>query len=410
MSSLSRSSSNPSNHNILTKYDAVIIGAGLGGLTSAALLANAGKQVLVLERNAFPGGAATTYQRGPLTIEASLHETTPPGSAGDPKRDLFEKIGLVGELEFVEIPWFQEVRWPGIGAPFRLPHGLEAVQTALHEHFPEAEKGSRLLIEQLHRTLQLPEFASPEHNLGWRLNHLAELPLGVWAAFKDVRSSLGDVFRRYFGDNEAIKFALSGNLMYYGDDPDKLWWMAYAMAQGSYMKWGGYYIRGGSQQLTNKLVEAIENAGGHVLVNCPATQIELDGAGVAAVRYRDKNSQVEHRIESDHLLANAAPQVVSDMLPEQVRSGFMAPYQQRELSISLLSVSLGLDRPPAEFGISSYSTVLVPAWMKQFSDYPKATELFSADPDGRLPVMCIVDYNQIDSGLPFAKDLDAERA
>ncbi|HWS93750.1 MAG TPA: NAD(P)-binding protein, partial [Mycobacterium sp.] len=56
-------------------YDAISIGSGLGGLTAAALYARAGHRVLVLERNTEFGGAATTYRHGPLTIEASLHET-----------------------------------------------------------------------------------------------------------------------------------------------------------------------------------------------------------------------------------------------------------------------------------------------------------------------------------------------
>jgi phytoene dehydrogenase-like protein len=56
-------------------WDAIVIGSGLGGLTAAAALANRGKRVLVLERHATFGGAATVYRHGPLTMEASLHET-----------------------------------------------------------------------------------------------------------------------------------------------------------------------------------------------------------------------------------------------------------------------------------------------------------------------------------------------
>jgi all-trans-retinol 13,14-reductase len=55
-------------------FDAIIIGSGLGGLTAAALFARAGHKVLVLERNANFGGAATVYHHGALAIEASLHE------------------------------------------------------------------------------------------------------------------------------------------------------------------------------------------------------------------------------------------------------------------------------------------------------------------------------------------------
>ena len=67
------------------EYDAIVIGSGLGGLTAGALYARTGARVLLLERNASFGGAATTYHRGALTVEASLHETTHPAAAGDPR-------------------------------------------------------------------------------------------------------------------------------------------------------------------------------------------------------------------------------------------------------------------------------------------------------------------------------------
>ena len=45
------------------KWDTIIIGAGLGGLTVAAKLVRAGRRVLVLERNPHPGGTAYVYNR-----------------------------------------------------------------------------------------------------------------------------------------------------------------------------------------------------------------------------------------------------------------------------------------------------------------------------------------------------------
>ena len=51
-----------SKSNSMTKYDAIIIGGGHNGLTSAAYLAKAGKKVLVLERRHLAGGAAVTEE------------------------------------------------------------------------------------------------------------------------------------------------------------------------------------------------------------------------------------------------------------------------------------------------------------------------------------------------------------
>jgi all-trans-retinol 13,14-reductase len=54
------------------KYDVVIIGAGLGGLTAGAKLAKEGKKVLLVEQHNHPGGCATTFRRGDFTLEVGL--------------------------------------------------------------------------------------------------------------------------------------------------------------------------------------------------------------------------------------------------------------------------------------------------------------------------------------------------
>ena len=55
------------------RFDAIVIGSGLGGLTAAALYARTGRRVSVLERT-IVGGAATVFKHGVLDIEASLHQ------------------------------------------------------------------------------------------------------------------------------------------------------------------------------------------------------------------------------------------------------------------------------------------------------------------------------------------------
>ena len=195
-------------------YDAVVIGSGLGGLTAGALLSHAGARVPVLERNASLGGAATTYHRGALTIEASLNETTPPSAPGDPKRELFELLGLEDDIQLIPVTNLHEIRWRGLGEPFQLPHGFDEVETALAARFPEQRSNIRALLTQVRRTLRIAEFGSPEHSAWWRIRNAAELPLDLWAALRDMRSSVSEVFERYFGDNEALRFALFPNVPY----------------------------------------------------------------------------------------------------------------------------------------------------------------------------------------------------
>jgi all-trans-retinol 13,14-reductase len=118
-------------------YDAIVIVSGLGGLTAGALYARSGNRVLVLEQHNRFDGAATTYHRGAMTIEASLHETAHPQAAAAPKGEIFEALGLYKDIELVPVGDFREVRCPLVGAPLVIPHGLDALRECLTERFPD---------------------------------------------------------------------------------------------------------------------------------------------------------------------------------------------------------------------------------------------------------------------------------
>ena len=64
------------------KFDVVVIGAGLGGLSTAGYLAKEGKKVLVLEHHSVPGGYAHEFRRGKYRFEVSLHAIDGAGPGG----------------------------------------------------------------------------------------------------------------------------------------------------------------------------------------------------------------------------------------------------------------------------------------------------------------------------------------
>lgn len=75
-----------------TRYDAVVIGAGIAGLTATALLAHAGLRVLLLEAMHYPGGCASSFHKGEGVFD--IGATTFGGTApGQPLHSLFSIIG-----------------------------------------------------------------------------------------------------------------------------------------------------------------------------------------------------------------------------------------------------------------------------------------------------------------------------
>ena len=130
-------------------YDVIVIGAGLGGLTAAAKLAQAGRKTLLVERNYGIGGAASTYKSGDLVVEASLHETSNPNDPTDPKHHVLAGLGVLDEVEWVTIPAVYEVRGGPVGKPFVLPEGFTNAQDSLIDRFPSARAGIASLLGEM---------------------------------------------------------------------------------------------------------------------------------------------------------------------------------------------------------------------------------------------------------------------
>jgi flavin-dependent dehydrogenase len=86
---------------LMARYDVVVIGAGLGGLTAGAILARAGRKVLVIERSNSVGGAASSYKSGDLFVEGSLHETSDPHDPRDPKRGALTRAGVIDAVKWI---------------------------------------------------------------------------------------------------------------------------------------------------------------------------------------------------------------------------------------------------------------------------------------------------------------------
>ena len=131
-------------------YDAIVIGSGIGGLTTAGLLARvASKRVLVLERHTEPGGLTHTFRRDGASWDVGVHYIGQVGP-GDRTRAYFDYLSG-GQLEWNRMPEaYDRFVYPGID--LSAVSDPEQYERALIRAFPDEAAAVSRYFKDVRRT------------------------------------------------------------------------------------------------------------------------------------------------------------------------------------------------------------------------------------------------------------------
>ena len=239
----------------MAEYDAVVIGAGNGGLTAAAAMAQKGLNVLLLERHNIPGGAATSFCRGRFEFEVALHQLSGLGTPQKPGllRLQLDKLGVMDDLEFVEMSDLYHVARPD-GFRITLKTDRDETIAVLKEKFP-AEKIAiqrffDLMAGYANDMIGAFIFRDPAPSRD-------KYPNLYTHAFRNAKDILDD----YFSD-PLLKAVLSVYWGYLGVPPTRLAFGYLAMIFFQYMEFKPYHVKGGSQALSNAILNKFLASGG----------------------------------------------------------------------------------------------------------------------------------------------------
>jgi all-trans-retinol 13,14-reductase len=351
------------------KYDVIIIGGGLGGLTAGAKLAKEGKKVLLIEQHSKPGGCATTFKRGVYTMEVGLHEMDGP-SARDMKTRIFTELEVFDNVQFIKVPEFYH--FVNDHLEITIPHDPCEAKGILVEKFPEEAEGIEAYFNQILTPKRKPVAGEPVNDIS----------LGEF---------LDSVIR-----NDDLKLVLLGNLGYFHDDPYSISLTYYSVAQGSYFNGGASFIRGGSQKLSDHFANYITKHGGEVVLNHIVTGLTTDGKKLTGVEYRNKRSSPQELLTAyaDEIIANNSMLNTAGLLPEEFGKKLLAAIGIQKPGASLLTIYFGFRNSLRKIGHNFYSTFLFDGSIKTQADIPENNR-----GDFSKRSFTFIDYGQIDSDL-----------
>jgi prolycopene isomerase len=328
------------------KYDAIVVGAGLGGLSAATMLARNGLGVLLLERHNVPGGYATTFVRGRYEFEVALHELSgigPPEHRGGVYRYL-EHLGMADKVEFLHMSNLYRSVFPDLD--ITLPVGREAFEAKLVETFPHEAKGIRRFVK---RVFDFGRDRSKIARQGGKFNP-ATMPFRFPHFFRYLPTTWGQVLNRDVRDPRA-RAVISQYWGYVGMPPSRISFMYFALTLAAYVRRGAAFPKGRSQALSNAFLATFEEMGGEARLNCGVQRITTADGRVTGV-ITDEGQE----IAADWIVSNADPiTTCRDLIGrDKVPSGFFTKLQSSEVAASTVNVYLGVARPHEELGLTEH--------------------------------------------------------
>jgi all-trans-retinol 13,14-reductase len=378
-------------HPLDGRWDAIVIGSGIGGLTAAALLSkHAAKKVLVLERHYTAGGYTHSFQRPGYRWDVGVHYIGDLQDPASPLRAAFDHL-TGGQLEWAPMPDVYDRVIMG-GRIFDFPTGRERLRSRLKDHFPaEAPAIDRYLAAvqsaQKASGLYFGEKAIPRP-LARLAGGLLRAPFLRWASYSTL-----DVLRR-FTENEELIAVLTAQWGDYGLPPAQSSFGVHAIVAAHYFN-GASYPVGGAARIAETIAPAIERHGGKVVVSADVQEIIVQNGKATGVRMADGREFHADLVISDAGVRNTFQRLVHQPQP------ILRDLERIPGSIAHLSLYVGVKQSARDLGLTGTNLWIYPSSNNGACDHDANFARFLQDPSAPFPALYI--------SFPSAKDPEFER-
>jgi all-trans-retinol 13,14-reductase len=372
-------------HPVEDRWDAIVIGSGIGGLTAAAMLAkHAGKRVLVLERHYTAGGYTHTFHRPGYEWDVGVHYV-----GRDAKtRRAFDHL-TDGLLQWAPMPDVYDRILIG-GKSYELPTGVERFRDRIKSYFPSESRAIDNYIAAVRSCVKASRLYYAEKAVPGPIAALA----GGWMRsgyLRWARRTTAEVLGELTSNRELIG-VLTAQWGNYGLPPRQSSFAAHATIVEHYFE-GAMYPVGGATQIAASIEPAIARSGGKIVTSAEVAGILIEKERAAGVRMSDGREFRAPLVISDTGIRNTLKLIPeTNTAFDKLRVGLDAV----PASMSTFSLYVGVRQTDGELGLNGTNL-----WISPSGDHDGDLDRYTKDPSAPFPVVFI--------SFPSAKDPDFER-
>jgi len=329
-------------------YDAIIIGAGLGGLVCGQLLARKGLRVVIFEKKAQVGGCCTSFQRKGFTFDLSVQSIGGCREGGRVWR-LLDDLGLRDRIELLPLEPAREYHFPD----------RKVIQYAdLNSHieylsslFPREREGIKE-VYQTYRALS-EEIDRFPHTLSWfdPSKFEREFPF-TFRYREEILEGLLDEFIK----DPLLKVILGVRSSYALLPPSKLSVIAMASLEMSYLQGGVAVLKGKMEDLPLLLAEGLLRQGGQLQTRHEVKGITIKGGKAMGVQLKG-GEQISSRVVISN--ADASTTFLKMIGEDSLPPGWSKRLKGMRPSFSYFIIYLGIK---GDLGLSCSNNEIFPRY------------------------------------------------
>ncbi|MCT1618950.1 phytoene desaturase family protein [Janibacter hoylei] len=317
------------------RFDAVVVGSGIGGMTAAAYLAASGRRTLVLEAYDVIGGSTHVFRRaGKWEFDVGTHYLGDCGPDGV-MPTILRGVGLGETVEFLPLDpdGFDHIVLPD--RTIKIPVGWDRFRAVLLEAFPDDERAIKHFTGVLERLGRAIDHVHTPRSLATNLTFAVKAGTAARWALRPLSQLLDAVPM-----SPGLKAALGVHYGTYASPPTRTPVMVHALMMDMFMTTGAWFPRGGGQTLSARLGEVILSNGGEIRTRTRVARILVEKGKAVGVELADGT-----RITAPVVVSNAdIKQTYGSLLdPEAVSARTRRRVAGYRMSQPFFNTYIGLD-------------------------------------------------------------------